>query len=148
MNENTNKNNNNKSNQGLIVFLIVCIFIDIVFVADLARSIEPKKRCAKYGCDFECAPGSSYCYVHKSSKGRVTNTHKTSTYNSNSYKPSTTEKTHTYDTSYKRKTTESKTCDPMDHDIDTYYDDYRDEFEDEDDAWDDFEDDDDYWDDY
>ena len=34
------------------------------------------------------------------------------------------------------------------HDIDTYYEDYRDELEDEDDAWDDFEDNDEYWDDY
>ncbi len=40
--------------------------------------------------------------------------------------------------------------DPMDHDIDTYYKDYKDSegFEDEDDAWDDFEDNEDYWDDY
>ncbi len=41
-----------------------------------------------------------------------------------------------------------RTVDPMDHDIDMYYLDYQDEFEDEDDAWDDFEDDPDVWDDY
>lgn len=38
--------------------------------------------------------------------------------------------------------------DPLDHDIDVYYEDYKDEFEDEDDAWDDFEDNEEYWDDY
>lgn len=37
---------------------------------------------------------------------------------------------------------------PEDHDIESYYLDYQDEFEDEDDAWDDFEDDPDVWDDY
>ena len=48
-----------------------------------------------------------------------------------------------------RSTTRSKrTVDPMDHDIDIYYEDYKDEFVDEDDAWDDFEDDDSVWDDY
>lgn len=45
----------------------------------------------------------------------------------------------------KENTTE---FDPDDHDIDMYYEDYKDEFEDEDDAWDDFEDNDEYWDDY
>ncbi len=38
--------------------------------------------------------------------------------------------------------------DPMDHDIDTYYEDYQDEFVDEDDVWDDFEDDEEAWEDY
>ena len=38
-----------------------------------------------------------------------------------------------------KKTTE-KSHDPDDYDIDAYYNDYKDEFEDEDDAWDDFED--------
>ena len=48
----------------------------------------------------------------------------------------------------KNKSTEAKTVDPMDHDIDMYYEDYKDEFLDEDDAWDDFEDNEDVWDDY
>ena len=43
---------------------------------------------------------------------------------------------------------EENTVDPMDHDIDIYYEDYKEEFEDEDDAWDDFEDNEEYWDDY
>ena len=38
--------------------------------------------------------------------------------------------------------------DPSDHDIDMYYEDYKEEFEDEDDAWDDFEDNEEYWDEY
>ena len=37
--------------------------------------------------------------------------------------------------------------DPDDYDIDTYYEDHKDEFEDEDDAWDDFEDN-EGWEDY
>ncbi len=43
---------------------------------------------------------------------------------------------------------ESSTIDPSDYDIEQYYEDYKDEFEDEDDAWDDFEDNEEYWDDY
>lgn len=38
--------------------------------------------------------------------------------------------------------------DPSDHDIEQYYYDYEDEFEDEGDAWDDFMDNEEYWDDY
>ena len=45
-----------------------------------------------------------------------------------------------------KKTTE-KSHDPDEYDIDAYYDDYKDEFEDEDDAWQDFEDN-EMWDDY
>ena len=47
-----------------------------------------------------------------------------------------------------KKKTETTEFDPDDHDIELYYDDFKDEFEDEDDAWDDFEDNEDYWDDY
>ncbi|MBO6114509.1 MAG: hypothetical protein J6P57_05580 [Lachnospiraceae bacterium] len=46
------------------------------------------------------------------------------------------------------KKTETTTFDPMDHDVDLYYEDYKDDFEDEEDAWDDFEDNEEYWDDY
>lgn len=41
---------------------------------------------------------------------------------------------------YSTATTTEKSHDPDDYDIDAYYDDYKDEFEDEDDAWDEFED--------
>ena len=47
-----------------------------------------------------------------------------------------------------RKTESTTAVDPMDHDMDTYYEDFKDEFEDEDDAWDDFEDNEEYWDEY
>ena len=50
--------------------------------------------------------------------------------------------------SKKKYTTEARTVDPDDHDIEAYYEDFKDEFEDEDDAWDDFEDNEEYWDDY
>ena len=54
----------------------------------------------------------------------------------------------TSSSSSRTKKTESATVDPLDHDIEQYYEDYKDEFEDEDDAWDDFEDNEEYWDDY
>ena len=54
-----------------------------------------------------------------------------------------------YSGSSSRSTTRpQRTVNPEDHDIESYYLDYQDEFEDEDDAWDDFEDDPDVWDDY
>ena len=46
------------------------------------------------------------------------------------------------------KRTYNDEIDPADHDIEQYYLDYQDEFEDEDDAWDDFMDNPEYWDDY
>lgn len=53
-------------------------------------------------------------------------------------------------TKQKKKDTTSATTefDPDDHDIDAYYEDSKDEFDDIDDAYDAFEDDEDAWDDY
>ena len=48
----------------------------------------------------------------------------------------------------KKKKEATTEYDPEEHDIDQYYEDYKDEFEDIDDAYDDFEDNDEYWDDY
>ena len=51
--------------------------------------------------------------------------------------------------SKKKKNQESTTeFDPDDHDIEQYYEDYKEDFEDFDDAYDDFEDNPEYWDDY
>ena len=52
--------------------------------------------------------------------------------------------------SYKKKKKQESTTefDPDDHDIEQYYEDYKEEFEDIDDAYDDFEDNPEYWDDY
>ena len=54
-----------------------------------------------------------------------------------------------YGNSSKRSSSsKSKDIDPSDYDIEAYYEDYKEDFEDEDDAWDDFEDNEEYWDDY
>ena len=67
----------------------------------------------------------------------------------NSDKKSTTSnKTTSKKTTSGSRKTETTAVDPMDHDIDLYYEDYKEEFEDEDDAWDDFEDNEDMWEDY
>ncbi len=68
-------------------------------------------------------------------------------YNSNNNSTSPSGNAYNSTSSYSN-TTNRKTVDPSDHEIDAYYEDYSDEFEDEDDAWDDFEDNDEYWDDY
>ena len=51
-------------------------------------------------------------------------------------------------TKSKKKEQKTTEFDPDDHDIEQYYEDYKDEFEDIDDAYDDFEDNPEYWDDY
>ena len=81
------------------------------------------------------------------SKKSTSTTSKKSTSTINK-KSTSTKNTNSYSTKSKKRTYESKTVDPSDHDIETYYEDYKDEFEDEDDAWDDFEDNEEYWDDY
>ena len=77
-----------------------------------------------------------------SSSSNSGSTNHTSTTVKTTYKP------YSSSTSKSRPAKPEKTVDPMDHDIESYYLDYQDEFEDEDDAWDDFEDDPDVWDDY
>ena len=83
---------------------------------------------------------SSY---NRSSSSSSSSSNRTSTTVKSTYKPYTSSSS-----SSSRSSKPERTVDPMDHDIESYYLDYQDEFEDEDDAWDDFEDDPDVWDDY
>ena len=75
--------------------------------------------------------------IQKSNRSSSTN--KSTSSNSSSSKSSTTRS---------KSSTSTDEIDPSDYDIEQYYLDYQDEFEDEDDAWDDFMDNPEYWDDY
>lgn len=102
-------------------------------------------------CDsFPIIWGEDNCYYWTSGKGRIFEAY------CENYKvvrvidkrDKSTSSSSTTHSSSGKKTESTTTVDPMDHDMDTYYEDFRDEFEDEDDAWDDFEDNEEYWDEY
>ena len=69
----------------------------------------------------------------KHEPSNANNTHKNNDINENISSNNSTKKS-------PGSITTEKSHDPDDYDIDTYYEDYKDEFYDEDDAWDDFED--------
>ena len=164
-----NSNNKNKISTPEIILLIIAAFGLIVFISDVSESLAETRRkraeqdrwyyeniqkgadeynrnhptgITSYKTNKSNKGKSSYSTSGSKSSGSATKSKSsssaTSSYTSTNIKKSNTKKT----------STNSKTLDPMDYDIDTYYEDYIDEFEDEDDAWDDFEDNDDYWDDY
>ena len=144
-------NNNNRPmtkeeyriNMIILIIGLICLVWVIIFIADCCD--EAAKERAYWDNQFRSkstystssSSGSSSSSSSSSSKSKKT------TGSSSSTKSSSTKKS-----TSKKSTKKSTTVEPDDHDIDTYYEDYKDEFEDEDDAWDDFEDNDDYWDDY
>ena len=163
--KNTNQKNTNQLPTGLVVIITALIIIGTIgLIIDFSKAFGGKRKCAKVGCNSNVADRSSYCYLHKTNMtktaskssgsstktGTATSSKKTGTTTS-SKKTGTTTRGKKTGTSTKKKTgtsTTKRTVDPMDHDIDTYYEDYKGEFEDEDDAWDDFEDNEEYWDEY
>ena len=124
---------NNDKNQKLdgftIGILILAAFGLIIMIAEISEAIDETKK--------ERAYWDNWQYEHIQKGADEYNRNHVSS-NNNTTKRKSSSKTD-YST---------KTVDPSDHDIDTYYEDYKDEFEDEDDAWDDFEDNEEYWDDY
>ncbi len=161
MSENNNTNNG-KNDVGIfeIVFIILGIIGLIVFVNEISGAIKEVKyensRCMYSGCNNQRLSNSRYCYKHqpgKSTSGSYKNTgsgkSSSSSSSNNSYnKSSGYSSTGSKKNSSTTSSYNGATVDPSDHDIEAYYEDYRDEFEDEDDAWDDFEDNEEYWDDY
>ena len=149
------KDNNKKLGTAEIIILIIAAFGLIIMIADISEAIDETKR--------ERAEQDRWYYEHiQKGADEYNRNHSNNTYNysSSSKKSSSSSSSTTKNKSIKIKSSTSsksssskvssttKTVDPMDHDIDAYYEDYKDEFEDEDDAWDDFEDNDEYWDDY
>ena len=113
--------------------------------------VSSAKTCSVSGCDRPVTEKSTYCAGHKCSSRGCTSkrlsggiycaTHQ-SKYNKNVR--------NSYGGAWHGSTSRSSksSFDPDDHDIESYYDDYRDEYDDYDDAYDGFCDDEDAWDDY
>ena len=107
---------------------------------------EGSKR-SSYSSSTTYSSTSSYGYKNRStSSGGSGGSSSSTTYRSTPKPQSTPYTGRTTRSRYTPKP--QRTVNPDDHDIESYYLDYQDEFEDEDDAWDDFEDDPDVWDDY
>ena len=157
---NSNQNKNSNGNEPKMpvawtVAIIVICFIGLIgMYKDISGALNKKEKCFKTGCDNEALDGDMYCYKHSSSykykySSSSSSSSKSTSSSSKKYETTTQSASSTAYSSKKRKNHYSeKTVDPSDHDIDMYYEDYRDEFEDEDDAWDDFEDNEEYWDEY
>ena len=154
------KKNNNKLGPAEIVILIIAAFGLIIFISDIAEAIDETKReraeqdrwyyeNIQKGADEynRNHPAGSTSY-NPNASGKNNNSYSTTGSKSSGSTVSSSTSSKSKTSTTKKNTTSTKTVDPMEHDIDTYYEDYKDEFEDEDDAWDDFEDNDEYWDDY
>ena len=103
-----------------------------------------KHKCTWSGCT-SMRMGDLYCAYHNNKNNRKSSRKSSSSgsYSSGSHKSSIGSSTR------KKSSGSSKSSfDPDDHDIESYYDDYRDEYDDYDDAYDGFCDDEDAWDDY
>ncbi|MCR5654434.1 MAG: hypothetical protein K6G07_02190 [Lachnospiraceae bacterium] len=123
------------------------------------HEILDEKGCVLKGCYHLRKEGSNYCYCHKCSVdgcpyraqvGTLCKEHAERAKNAEERKEQRAlEEKKQGRTSGSGKTYYSTDeIDPDDYDLDGYYEDYKDEFEDYDDAYDDFLDHDEYWDDY
>ena len=98
------------------------------------------RKCAKSGCNNHATLDSRYCAWH--SYTNSTPKKSSSTYsNSSSYSSSSTNNSKSSVKKYTSKTDKDKKLDIDDVDVETFYYDNIDEFEDLDDAWDYLEDD-------
>ena len=90
---------------------LVFIIIAVLMISSLcgAKSIYTK-TCFKPGCDNKCAPGSSYCYIHKSAP-ITKKSNNTSTKKKNS--STTKKKSKSSNTSKKKLTKKSYYTDDM-----------------------------------
>ena len=112
--------------------------------------------CIVEGCDRTTCDHSYYCSSHKCSVSHCRDRRSSSGSGlycfGHKYKDKKAEKKTISKSNYRSRSKTSgsskSSFDPDDHDIESYYDDYRDEYDDYDDAYDGFLDDDDVWDDY
>lgn len=152
--------NQNKGSSRLVIAIVVLSILGMIcLIKDISPAFASKHRCAKAGCYEEAAEGSAYCYVHKSYKSTYSGGSTKSNSSSSNQKSTSGTKNKTTTTSgSKQKSSSSKKSsssgkttkkiDPDDLDIEGYYEDYKDDFEDIDDAWDDLMDNPDLWEDY
>lgn len=119
--------------------------IGIIALIFTVGGCSSKKMCIKSGCKNEAAPNSSYCYLHKPYTGGSYSSPKSSTststskYNSGTSSSSGASKTKSYTGNTSKKSYSSsstaKSYNVEDWDIEDFYYDNMDEFDDIDDAW-------------
>ena len=158
----------------LIIMIPILLILSISALAGLYNR-NPVEKCLVRGCNVERYEDSPYCRHHKCGIFRCNsrretygvlcpfhreqknqnlkeqNSRKSSSGNvtQSSGKSSATGSSSPGRRPLSRSYSSGKTSfDPDDHDIESYYDDYRDEYDDYDDAYDGFLDDEDAWDDY
>jgi hypothetical protein len=134
----------------IITVLFLMIFTVSTFAGLYNRSTG---TCIVDGCDRTTYAHSYYCSSHKCSVSYCKNKRTSNSQYCYSHKYKEKKKTSggsSCRSSYrsKSKSSSKSSFDPDDHDIESYYDDYRDEYDDYDDAYDGFCDDEDAWDDY
>lgn len=144
----------------IVTVLFLMMFTVPVMAGTYSRRSYSSDKCIVRGCNRSKYNKSSYCREHKcciydcknreGSDGMYCSTHHNQYYQKmvNHHKGKSSSKS-----SYRTKNNNSSSSrkssfDPDDHDIESYYDDYRDEYDDYDDAYDGFLDDEDAWNDY
>ena len=134
------------------IIIITALFLMMFSVTAMGKYTRPyqppaRKKCSVSGCDRNRTSDSIYCDNHKCAQrgcsrkrqsGGIYCATQQSQYNKNVRAK--------YGSG--RSSSSRSSFDPDDHDIEAYYDDYRDEYDDYDDAYDGFLDDEDAWDDY
>lgn len=140
----------------IVTVLFLMMFTVPVMAGTYSRRSYSSDKCIVGGCTRPKYNKSSYCREHKcciydcknraGSDGMYCTTHHNQYYQKmvNHHKGKSSYRTKNSNSSSSRKSS----FDPDDHDIESYYDDYRDEYDDYDDAYDGFLDDEDAWDDY
>ena len=137
----------------IVVLAGIGLFSMVKTVRDAKAKVEADRRAME-----SWSTSKSYNKSTGSSSASRTSTSKSSTSNSSTSKSSTTSGSKTRDTSYNathstyhKSTSDSsskRNIDPDDLDVESYYEDYKEDFESVDDAWDDLMDNPDLWSDY
>ena len=140
------KNAGEKLKSKLIPSTVAVCVVSLVLGVSLSPLIKFEGQKSSRSSSYS----SSYSYSGQTGSSGSRNTSSSGGYTSTrtTSKPRVTPRPTAYTGSSRRTPKPERTVNPEDHDIESYYLDYQDEFEDEDDAWDDFEDDPDVWDDY
>lgn len=134
------KNAGEKLKSKLIPSTVAACVVSLV----LGLSLSPLIKFEGQKSSWSSSYSSSYSYSGRTGSSGSRNTGSSGGYTSTrtTSKPRVTPRPAAYTGSSRRTPKPERTVNPEDHDIESYYLDYQDEFEDEDDAWDDFEDDD------
>ena len=140
------------------VTITAVLFLMMFSVPVMAGARSSSGKCLASGCNAHRCQGSFYCSSHKCAESSCKNKRASgsiycSKHKTNSYRKTSSISNSSKSSSYRSKSRSSSgsgkpSFDPDDHDIEAYYDDYRDEYDDYDDAYDGFLDDEDAWDDY